>query len=174
MQNHHKDLESKQILANQGTSAAPYSFFGSVTPWFWSYPCYFSPLDYRRMYMQPYVIKYPSTYPNCDSLQRPAIASNNLVKSMQALPKIGGGYMLTTKLIRLCIPVWPVCTYQSDRFVWLIKIQIWLHHCPSSHRDDQNAYVERPIWTLDEIVMTSERLDPDPTDRYQFIQPSSS
>ena len=54
------------------------------------------------MYMQPYVIKYPSTYPNCDSLQRPAIASNNLVKSMQALPKIGGGYMLTTKLIRLC------------------------------------------------------------------------
>ena len=30
--------------------------------------------------MQPYIIKYPSTYPNFDSLQRPVITNNNLVK----------------------------------------------------------------------------------------------
>ena len=33
------------------------------------------------MYMQPYIIQYPSTFPNCDSLQRPVVTNNNLVKS---------------------------------------------------------------------------------------------
>ena len=50
---------------------------GPVTPWFWSYPCYYIPLDYSRMYMQLYYIQYPSVYPNCIP-QRPI--SNNLVE----------------------------------------------------------------------------------------------
>jgi hypothetical protein len=33
----------------------------------------------------------------------------------------------------------------------------------SSGRDDQNAYIERPIWSSDERVMTSRKLDPDQT-----------
>ena len=33
------------------------------------------------MHMQPYIIQYPSTYPNCDSSQRPVVTNNNLVKS---------------------------------------------------------------------------------------------
>jgi hypothetical protein len=48
-----------------------------IAPWFWSYPCYYTPLDYSRMYMQPYYIQYPSMYPNCIP-QRPI--SNNLIK----------------------------------------------------------------------------------------------
>ena len=50
---------------------------GPVTPWFWPYPCYYIPLDYSRMYMQPYYIQYPSIYPSCIP-QRPI--SNNLVE----------------------------------------------------------------------------------------------
>jgi len=42
-----------------------------------------------------------------------------------------------------------------------VKMQIGLHHLCNSHRDDQNAYVERPIWISDERVMISRRLDPD-------------
>ena len=37
---------------------------GSVTPYFWPYPCYYTLLDYSRMYMQPYYIQYPSIYPS--------------------------------------------------------------------------------------------------------------
>ena len=36
-----------------------------IAPWFWSYSCYYTPLDYSRMYLQPYYIQYPSIYPNC-------------------------------------------------------------------------------------------------------------
>ena len=49
----------------------------SIAPWFWSYPCYYTPLDYSRMYIQLYYIQYPSMYPNCIP-QRPI--SNNLVE----------------------------------------------------------------------------------------------
>ena len=48
-----------------------------IAPWFWSYPCYYTLLDYSIMYMQIYYIQYPSMYPNCIP-QRPI--SNNLVK----------------------------------------------------------------------------------------------
>ena len=48
-----------------------------IASWFWSYPCYYTLLDYSRMYIQLYYIQYPSIYPNC-ILQRPI--SNNLVK----------------------------------------------------------------------------------------------
>ena len=51
--------------------------FEPIAPWFWSYPCYYTPLDYSRMYMQPYYIQYPSIYPNCIP-QRPI--NNNLVE----------------------------------------------------------------------------------------------
>jgi len=50
---------------------------GSVTPWFGSYPYYYIPLDYSRMYMQPYYIQYPSVHPSCIP-QRPI--NNNLIK----------------------------------------------------------------------------------------------
>jgi hypothetical protein len=60
-------------------AAAPYSFDGLVAPWFWSYPYYYTPLDYSRMHMQSYIIQYPSTYSNGGSSQRPIIANNNLV-----------------------------------------------------------------------------------------------
>ena len=51
--------------------------FEPIAPWFWSYPCYYTPLDYSGMYMQPYYIQYPSIYPNCIP-QRPI--NNNLVE----------------------------------------------------------------------------------------------
>ena len=38
-----------------------------IALWFWSYPCYYKPLDYSRMYMQLYYIQYPSMYPSCIS-----------------------------------------------------------------------------------------------------------
>ena len=41
------------------------------------------------MHMQPYIIQYPSTYPNCDSSQRPVIANNNLVKTELVDSKAG-------------------------------------------------------------------------------------
>ena len=66
----------------QGNNAfAPYSFGGPVAPWFWSYPYYYTPLDYSRMYMRPYFIQYSSTYPSYGVSQRPIVASDNLVKN---------------------------------------------------------------------------------------------
>jgi hypothetical protein len=32
------------------------------------------------MHLQPYIIQYPSTYPNCGASQGPIVANNNLVK----------------------------------------------------------------------------------------------
>ena len=55
-------------------ASAQYLFVGSVMPFSWYYPCYYSPADYSSMYMKPYMI----TYPNCD---RPVVSSNNLVRS---------------------------------------------------------------------------------------------
>jgi len=73
--------EQSGSYPHQGNFVAmPYSFDGLVALWFWSYPCYYAPLDYSRMHMQSYFIEYPSIYPSCGSSQRPIIASNNLVK----------------------------------------------------------------------------------------------
>ena len=43
-------LDSCQHQGNEAT--ASYTSFESVSLWFWSYPCYYSPSDYSRMYMQ--------------------------------------------------------------------------------------------------------------------------
>ena len=58
-------------------NCAAMSYSGLVVPWFWPYPSYFTPLDYSRMYIQPYYSQFPSMYPSCIS-QR--LISNTLVK----------------------------------------------------------------------------------------------
>jgi hypothetical protein len=41
-----KPQDQPDSCLHQSNSAAPpYSLFGSVTPWFWSYPYYYSPSD---------------------------------------------------------------------------------------------------------------------------------
>ena len=67
--------------------------------------------------------------------------------------------MLTIKIGRLCRPVRPVCTNQPDRSRCLCQNINWTSPLRSSHRDDRNAYVEHPIWSSDERVMVSGRLD---------------
>ena len=67
--------------------------------------------------------------------------------------------MLTIKIGRLCRPVRPVCTNWPDRSRCLCQNINWTSPLRSSHRDDQNAYVERLIWSSDERVMVSGRLD---------------
>ena len=53
---------------SQGNCAAmPYS--GPVAPWFWPNPCYYTPLDYNMMHMQPYGIQYPISYSKFGSSQ---------------------------------------------------------------------------------------------------------
>ena len=68
-------------------------------------------------------------------------------------------HVLTTKIGRLCRPVRPVCTNRSDRLRWLCQNTNWTSPLCSSRRDDWNAYVERPIWSSDERVMASGKLD---------------
>ena len=78
------------------------------------------------------------------------------------------------KLAWLGIPVWPVCIDRSDRSRWLCKNSDLTTLLRSSRRDDQNAHMEHPIWTLDERVMTPGRIDPDPdrSDRlFRAIRP---
>ena len=71
-----RSCEQLDDHSSQGNcSAMLYS--GPVVPWFWSYPSYYTSLDYSRMYIQPYYTQYPSMYPSCIS-QRPI--SNNLVE----------------------------------------------------------------------------------------------
>ena len=70
-----------------------------------------------------------------------------------------GGHMLMTKIGRLCRLVRPICTNRSDRSRWLCQNANWNSPLHSSRRDKRNAYVERPIWSSDERVMASERLD---------------
>jgi hypothetical protein len=60
---------------------APYSYAGPTSPWSWSYPCYYSPLDYANLHMRSYMIQYPLTYVNHGSMQRPIFLDNNLVRS---------------------------------------------------------------------------------------------
>ena len=49
---------------------------------------------------------------------------------------------------------------RSDRSGQLCQIVNWTSPLRRSHRDDQNAYVEGPIWTLDERDMASESSAP--------------
>jgi len=76
----HREQSASHVQQGNNTFA-PYSFGGPVAPWFWSCSCYYTPLDYSRMYMHPYFIQYSSTYPSYGASQRPIVASNNLVKS---------------------------------------------------------------------------------------------
>ena len=56
------------------------SFDGPIAIWYCWYPYFYTLMNYNRMHMQSYYIQYPSIYPNHASLQRPVVASNNLVK----------------------------------------------------------------------------------------------
>jgi len=84
----HRDQSTSHV--QQGNNAfVPYSFGGPIAPWFWSYPYYYTPIDYSRMYMHPYFIQYSSIYPSYGASQRPIVASNNLVKSKPDCSKEG-------------------------------------------------------------------------------------
>ena len=84
----HREQSASHV--QQGNNAfAPYSFGGPIAPWFWSYPYYYTPMDYSRMYMHPYFIQYSSIYPSYGASQRPIVASNNLVKSKPDCNKEG-------------------------------------------------------------------------------------
>ena len=52
------------------------------------------------------------------------------------------------------------CTNRSDRSGKVCQIINWTAPLCRSRRDDQNAYMERPIWSLDEEVMTPGRPAP--------------
>jgi hypothetical protein len=68
---------------------APYSYARPTSPWSWSYPCYYSPLDYANLHMRSYMIQYSPTYVNHDSMQRPIVLDNNLVGSASINSKGG-------------------------------------------------------------------------------------
>ena len=60
-----KSHEQSASPLQQGNNIfAPYLFGEPVALWFWSYPYYYIPLDYSRMYMHPYFIQYSSIYPS--------------------------------------------------------------------------------------------------------------
>ena len=85
-----KSCEQSASPLQQGNNTfAPYLFGEPVFPWFWSYPYYYTPMDYSRMYMRPYFIQYSSTYSSCGVSQRPIVASDNLVKSKPDCSKEG-------------------------------------------------------------------------------------
>ena len=77
----HREQSSASHLQQGNNVFAPYLFVEPVAPWFWSYPYFYTPLDYSRMYMHPYFIQYSSTYPSYSASQRPIVASDNMVKS---------------------------------------------------------------------------------------------
>jgi hypothetical protein len=75
-----RSCEQLDPRLSQGNYAAmPYS--GPVAPCFWPNPCYYTPMDYSRLYMHPYFIQYSSIYPSHGASQRPIVASDNLVKN---------------------------------------------------------------------------------------------
>ena len=49
---------------------------------------------------------------------------------------------------------------RSDRSRQVCQIANWTASLRRSRRDDRNAYIERPIWNLDEEVMPPEDLHP--------------
>ena len=73
--------QSASPLQQGNNTFAPYLFGEPVAPWFWSYPYYYTLMDYSRMYMHPHFIQYSPIYPSHGASQRPIVASNNLVKS---------------------------------------------------------------------------------------------
>jgi hypothetical protein len=87
--------QSNQPIGAKGVKAPPrhkgihhqrgnfsqYPFVRYFMPSSWFYPCYYSPADYSRMYMNSYMIQYPVAYSNYNALQRPIICNSNLVKN---------------------------------------------------------------------------------------------
>jgi len=74
-----RSYEQLDPRSSQGNCAVmPYS--APIAPCFWPNSCYYAPLDYSRMHLQPYFIQYPHIYPNCGTSQRPIVASNNPVR----------------------------------------------------------------------------------------------
>ena len=61
--------------------------------------------------------------------------------------------MLTTK-IGMAVQDW------SDRFCEVAQKTKWISLLRRSRRDDQNTYMERPIWTSDERDMASRSSTP--------------
>jgi hypothetical protein len=81
---------------------------------------------------------------------------------IQALPKKIGGHMLTTKVSTVVQTGQTGVTNQTGVSDFT-KVKNLTSPLRISCREDQNSYLERPIWSLGERFMTSERLDPDRT-----------
>ena len=81
-----KDVKSTSTSGEQSNhspcqgNCGAMQYSGPVAPWFWPNPCYYMPLDYNIMHMQPYGIQYPISYSKYGSSQRPITANNNLAK----------------------------------------------------------------------------------------------
>ena len=75
-----------------------------------------------------------------------------------------GWFLLTTRIVKT---VRTGLTGILDRSRWFCQNADLTSPLRSSRRDDQNAYIERPIWTSDERVMAPGRIDsyPDRSDR---------
>ena len=70
-----------------------------------------------------------------------------------------GWFLLTTRIGKT---VRTGLTGILDRSRWFCQNADLTSPLRSSRRDDQNAYMKRPIWNSDERVMTSRRFDPHP------------
>jgi len=68
--------------------------------------------------------------------------------------------MLTTKIGTIRGTGQTTCTNRSDRSGQLVQNIKCTSPLDSSHRVDQDSYVERPIWSPDERDMASERSVP--------------
>ena len=79
-----------------------------------------------------------------------------------------GGICSHSKMADRGRPVRPLCLTGQTGLVKVLKNVKWNLPLSISHRDNQNAYVERPIWTPDEIDMASESSAPqaDRSDRF--------
>jgi hypothetical protein len=75
-----KDTGSTSEHQEQTSQGNYTSSSGPIAPWHCWYPYFYTPMNYSRMHMQSYYIQYPPMYPNHTLLQRPIVASNNLVK----------------------------------------------------------------------------------------------
>ena len=71
-----EDIQLSLKSQEQSSLSQGNSFNELIVPWYCWYPCYMS-LDYSRMHMQSYYIRYPSIYPSRIS-QIPI--RNNLVR----------------------------------------------------------------------------------------------
>ena len=66
-----------------------------------------------------------------------------------------GGICSHSKMADRGRPVRPLCLTDPTGLVKVLKNVKWTSTLRISCRDNQNAYVERPIWTPDEIDMAS-------------------